>query len=175
MVLDRPVDELEAKVFLTPNLFSIPSKTMQSNQPRIGRGDVLKIYTDGASRKNPGHSSCAYIFVNKDNNIIFENSYYLGELTNNKAEYKALNKALYEASTYTRWEVEVYSDSQLLVNQMSGVWRIKSPELKELFNSAKQMESQYSKVSYFHVPRENRFIMRADQLCNKCLDENVKR
>lgn len=148
---------------------------MQSNKPRIERGNVLKIYTDGASRKNPGYSSCAYIFVDNVDNILCEKSYYLGKLTNNKAEYEALKRALEEASSYTRWDVEVYSDSELLVNQMKGDWRIRSPELKALFRSAKERECQYSKVSYFHVPRENPFIMRADRLCNECLDKNVKR
>ena len=70
----------------------------------IKRGDILEIYVDGASRGNPGPAAWSFIFV-KDNQIIHQNSGYIGNATNNTAEYKAIINALNEAEKYTRWQV----------------------------------------------------------------------
>jgi ribonuclease HI len=144
------------------------------NEPKnlIKKDDVLKIYTDGASRKNPGPSAYAFIFV-RGEEIIYSTSKYLGTQTNNTAEYTAVIEALKKAVEYTRWKVEVYSDSELIINQINGEWRIKDDHLKDLHNQIITQITNFKEVKFFHVSRENKFIKEADKLCNECLDKNL--
>jgi ribonuclease HI len=144
------------------------------NEPKnpIKKDDVLKIYTDGASRKNPGPSAYAFIFV-RGEETIYSTSKYLGTQTNNTAEYTAVIEALKKAVEYTRWKVEVYSDSELIINQINGEWRIKDGHLKDLHNQINTQITNFKEVKFFHVSRENKFIKEADKLCNECLDKNL--
>ncbi len=137
----------------------------------IKKSDILKIYTDGAARGNPGPGACAFIFV-KGETIIYSESKYLGTVTNNKAEYNAVIAALKKAVEYTRWNVHVYSDSALVVNQLNGEWRITKDHLKVLYDEVMQHKGRFEKVDFFWVGRANRFIAEADRLCNQNLDEN---
>jgi ribonuclease HI len=137
----------------------------------IKKEDVLKIYTDGAARDNPGPGACAFIFV-KGEDVIYSDSKYLGTVTNNKAEYNAVIEALKKAVEYTRWNVRVYSDSVLIINQINGEWRIKKGHLKELYDEVMLYKGRFDNVGFFQVGRTNRFIKKADKLCNRCLDEN---
>ena len=137
----------------------------------IKKRDVLKIYTDGASRGNPGHAACAFIFV-KDNDIFYSDKHDLGDrITNNEAEYKAIIKALEKAVEYTGWQVEIYSDSELVINQINGEWRIKKNHLKDLYSQIITEKEKFKEVKFFYVRRENKFIKEADKLCNECLDK----
>jgi len=137
----------------------------------IKKSDILKIYTDGAARGNPGPGACAFIFV-KGETIIYSDSKYLGSVTNNKAEYNAVIAALKKAVEYTRWNVHVYSDSALVINQLNGEWRITKEHLKVLYDEVMQHKGRFEKVDFFRVGRANRFIAEADRLCNQNLDEN---
>ncbi len=138
---------------------------------KIKKEDVLKIYTDGAARGNPGPGACAFIFV-KGEEVIYSNSKYLGTVTNNKAEYNAVIEALKKAVEYTRWNVHVYSDSALVINQINGEWRITKDHLKVLYDEVMRYKGRFDKVEFFQVKRTNRFIAEADKLCNHNLDEN---
>jgi len=135
----------------------------------IKKEDVLKIYTDGAARSNPGPGACAFIFV-KGDEVIYSDSKYLGTVTNNKAEYNAVIEALKKAVEYTRWNVRVYSDSKLIINQINGEWRIKKEHLKKLYDEVMRCKGRFNKVEFFQVGRTNRFIEEADKLCNQCLN-----
>ena len=137
----------------------------------IEKSDILKIYTDGAARGNPGPGACAFIFV-KGETIIYSDSKYLGTVTNNKAEYNAVIAALKKAVEYTRWNVHVYSDSALVVNQLNGEWQITKDHLKVLYDEVMQHKGRFEKVEFYWVGRTNRFIAEADRLCNHNLDEN---
>ncbi|MCC6961745.1 MAG: ribonuclease HI family protein [candidate division Zixibacteria bacterium] len=139
----------------------------------VKKSDVLDIYTDGASRNNPGKGSGAFIFVLKDD-IICSDAQYFGDITNNQAEYKALIMALDRVIEFTRWHIRIHSDSELLIKQMSGDWRVKEPMLKELYREAGELEKGIQKIEYLHVPRSNRFIKIVDKMCNECLDKNLK-
>jgi len=139
---------------------------------KVFKDDILEIYIDGASRNNPGKGACAYIFVLNDE-IIFKQSAYLGDITNNQAEYTALINALDKAIEYTRWIIKVYSDSELVVNQMNGKWRVKDTLIKELYRQASQKEMGIKSIEYLHVPRTNKFIGLADDLCSDCIDKNI--
>lgn len=138
----------------------------------IRKGDILIIYTDGASRKNPGHSAISFIFLKDGSSKPFtKHSEYIGIKTNNEAEYIAIIKALEEARSYTRWKIKVYSDSQLVINQINGNWRIKKEYLAELFKDVKEASMFFDQVEFFHVSRENQFIKICDKLCNDELDK----
>jgi ribonuclease HI len=132
--------------------------------------DTLKIYTDGASRGNPGDAAFAFIFVNNDK-IIYSESGNIGETTNNVAEYTALIKALEKAKEYKDWKIEVYSDSLLLINQINGKWKVKKEHIKRLFNRIIELKSVFKEIKFFQITREERFIKYVDSLCNRRLDE----
>ncbi len=136
------------------------------------KDDVLQIYTDGASRNNPGPAASAFVFV-KGEKIIRSDAMFIGEDTNNVAEYKAAIAALDEAVSHTRGKVELYSDSALLVNQVTGKWKIKKEHLKKLYDEVMHYVRRFEQVKFLHVSRENEFIKQADELCNKCLDRSL--
>ena len=151
---------------------AISARTTSDENP-VKRTDILDVYTDGASRNNPGKGSGAFIFV-LDDIIICKDSQYFGDITNNQAEYKALLMALDRVIEFTRWRVRCYSDSELLVKQMNGEWRVKDPMIKELYRQASELEKGIKSIEYFHVPRTNRFIRVVDKMCNDCLDGKTK-
>jgi ribonuclease HI len=132
--------------------------------------DIILCYTDGASRGNPGPSAYAVILVRNDT-VIAENSGYLGEGTNNSAEYQALIHALTLAATYTTGPVTCYSDSELVVRQLTGSYAIRKPHLQIFAEQIDALRDRFSRVEFHTVPREHRCIQRADRLCNRILDE----
>ncbi len=138
----------------------------------VQKSDILEIYTDGASRNNPGKGACAFVFV-LNGQIIYKEAHFLGDITNNQAEYQGLIRALDKAIEYTRWNVKVFSDSQLLIKQMSEEWRVKDPMIKILYREASEKERGIQNIEYFHVPRTNKFIKIADKLCNDCIDKHL--
>ncbi|WP_172602260.1 ribonuclease HI family protein [Candidatus Nitrosocosmicus franklandus] len=125
------------------------------------------MHIDGASRGNPGLSAIGIIIM-KDDKVIKEHGEFIGVKTNNQAEYEALRRALEICSDLDR-EVNILSDSELLINQRNLKYRIRSQELKILSRQIAALEKNYDKITYKHVPRsKNR---RADYLANKALDE----
>lgn len=132
-------------------------------------GEAITIYTDGASRGNPGPASYGFVMV-RDGAVIEESSGYLGRSTNNRAEYTAVIEALEAAIELGIEAVELFSDSQLMVNQLNGAWRVKDDDLQELYDTVQRLLEEVD-VRFSHVPRENRFVDRADTLCNDRLDE----
>ncbi len=136
----------------------------------IKRGDILKIYTDGAARGNPGPAAYAFIFVH-DDNIIHKGFGYLGTTTNRTAEYKAIINALKVAEQFHRGRLQIYSDSNLAVQQINNKWRINYPHLSEMCSEVYQLCEKYEKVEFFHVSRKNPYIKKCDELCNSQLDK----
>ena len=136
----------------------------------IKRGDILEIYVDGASRVNPGPAAWSFILV-KDTQKIHHNSGHIGNTTNNTAEYKAIINALKEAEKYTRWNIKVFSDSELVIRQINKVYRIKKAHLSELCDKIYNQRRKFESVEFFHVRRTNQFIQVCDSLCNDCLNE----
>lgn len=125
------------------------------------------IYTDGGSRGNPGKAACAFIAV-KDNKIIKQQSKYLGIATNNEAEYNAVILAL---ENILEKDITIISDSQLVVNQIQGNWKINKEHL-ELLNQKVQGLISNRNVKLKNDSRENKFISLADNLVNQELDIN---
>jgi ribonuclease HI len=129
----------------------------------------LIIHTDGASRGNPGAAAYAYIIA-RDGAEPIEEAGCLGELTNNQAEYEALIRALRCALELgPQHRVEVNSDSELMVKQMNGEYRVKNADLLPLYEDARQLVKRFGGgVTFRHIRRENN--SRADALCNEALD-----
>jgi ribonuclease HI len=129
--------------------------------------DVLTINIDGAARGNPGPAAFAYVIV-RAGNLLSEEAGCLGTATNNLAEYTALVRSLQRAAELGGERLLVRSDSELLVKQMNGVYRVKNPQLKVLHDQASRLREQFSSVAIVHVPRAQN--SHADRLCNEALD-----
>jgi ribonuclease HI len=142
---------------------SDPSKTQAS------------CYTDGASRGNPGPSAGAYLLVDREGKIFEERGWFLGTCTNNEAEYKALIAGLSAAAGYGCDVLSVYSDSEVIIRQMEGAYRVNSARLKPLHSTARELLTRFRIVRFRSVPRENPLIRRADLLCNQALDASSKK
>ena len=135
---------------------------------------VLTIHTDGASRGNPGAAAFAYVISRKGSSPI-ENAGCLGDMTNNQAEYTALVRALEHAlKVGPDHRIVLNSDSELMVKQMKGEYKVKNEELRPLYQRAKELADRFTGgVSFVHVRRE--LNKRADQLCNIALDGKRER
>lgn len=133
----------------------------------------LIVYTDGASRGNPGPSSYGFVIKALGGPILHQESKRIGIATNNIAEYTAVLKALeYVKKHYSgssSHQIELISDSLLLTKQLSGLFKIKNLKLKEIFLQIKILEMELGAISYKHTRRENNLI--ADRLANLALDK----
>lgn len=131
----------------------------------------LMIYSDGASRNNPGEAG-AGVYILHDKQPVAKIARYLGQTTNNIAEYKAAIIGLEQAIMLGATKVSLMADSELLVKQLNGVYKVKNEGLKPLFSQAKQLIAAIGSVEVKYIPREmNR---EADALANKAIDEKVQ-
>ena len=134
-------------------------------------GQKLTLYSDGGARGNPGLAAAAYIALSEAGVTIRTDARTLGVSTNNQAEYAALLMALQFATAYGAEEVVCYLDSELVVNQLNGVYSVKSLDLQKLWQQVHQLRVGFKKISFFNVRRSNPCIARADALVNQALDE----
>lgn len=131
----------------------------------------LVIYTDGASRGNPGPASFGFSIRDTKGKILYEDGKYIGIATNNFAEYSAVLSALnYVSKKFKTGNVSInfFMDSKLVVEQLSGRYKIKSLNLIPLVSQIKTLETKFRKITYKHVPRS--LNKRADALANLALD-----
>jgi len=131
----------------------------------------LIIYTDGASRGNPGLASYGFSIRNEKGKVLYEEGKYIGITTNNFAEYSAVLNALkYVEENYKgKYSgLDFYMDSKLAVEQLSGRYKIKSLNLKPLIYKIKELEGKLGEPVYKHIPRELNKV--ADWLANQALD-----
>jgi len=135
--------------------------------------DKIIIYTDGASRGNPGESASGFIVI-KNGKIIANSEVYNGRATNNYAEYNAIIKALEwciaSIKDVKSIEVHIYSDSELVVRQLNNINKIKSGPLLMLNSKVKSLARLFGKVSFNNVRREDTHIMLVDHAINMLLD-----
>jgi len=132
---------------------------------------LIKTYTDGGSRGNPGHAAIGVVLKNEEGKRVGEFKEYIGIATNNVAEYKALVKALEMAREMGATEVQAYLDSELVVKQMKREYRVKDPGLSQLFVLVWNLSLGFDKISYHHIRRE--FNTEADALVNEALDDQA--
>ena len=130
----------------------------------------LKVYSDGASRGNPGPSAIAFIILGEDEKTLKSHSEYVGVKTNNQAEYAALISALKFASKLTSQEVVCYMDSELVVKHLNGEYQVRNQKLKTLWLKIHELKQNFKKISFMHVPRTNKYIYKVDWLANQTLN-----
>lgn len=132
----------------------------------------VKLYADGGSRGNPGHSASGYVIYDLNNNVIKKQGIYLGITTNNQAEYNALKLGLEDALRLGAKTVQVYMDSLLVINQMKGVFKIRNRDLWPINDAIQTTCQHFLKVTFTHVPRE--LNKAADAMVNEALDAHLK-
>ena len=147
------------------SLFSAPKTA-----PGVG---WITAYCDGGSRGNPGPAGFGVYLEDEQGNMAGELSEYLGKKTNNFAEYSALLAALAFALKQGHPRLKVVADSELMVKQMKGQYRVNSPELRPLYEEAKRRAAQLEKFEIRHVLREKN--RHADRLANQAMDKGMGR
>jgi ribonuclease HI len=130
--------------------------------------DIIILNVDGASRGNPGPAAIGVTLKDAQNRTIDSISQTIGETTNNQAEYRALIAGLKKAISLGARQVTVRSDSELMVRQILGVYRVKKEELKPLHLEARQLAGKLESFKIMSIPREQN--KEADKLCNQALD-----
>lgn len=133
--------------------------------------DILKLYTDGASRSNPGPSSVGFCLMSGEK-VICEQGFFIGNKTNNQAEYMALLVGIFFAKEFmkSKDKLAVFSDSQLLIRQMNGQYKVRDVQLQKLQKIAHELLQGYQ-YSFCHIYRE--YNTRADELANRGLDKKI--
>ena len=131
----------------------------------------LKIYTDGGARGNPGPAAIGILVCDDRGETLLEHSEIIGEATNNVAEYRALIGGLKQALELKAREVDCFLDSELVVKQLRGEYKLKNYNLQKLFDEVRKAERDFEHISYSHLKREEENMRRADQLVNFALDE----
>jgi len=126
------------------------------------------IYTDGGARNNPGPAGIGVVLYDENKEIIETYKEYIGEATNNQAEYRALLKGLELGEKHAPKEVECFLDSELVVKQLNKEYKVKDQSLQFLYNQILDL-SIFAHVSFKHVRREQNTL--ADKLVNEALDE----
>jgi ribonuclease H / adenosylcobalamin/alpha-ribazole phosphatase len=127
-----------------------------------------RLFTDGGARGNPGPAAFAYVLEAEDGTVLAAHGEAIGVATNNVAEYRALVEGLRKAVEVGIDELEVVSDSELLVHQMRGEWKVKNDALRLLWDEAQDLADRIGKVRYTAVRREHNEL--ADRLVNEALD-----
>jgi ribonuclease HI len=135
------------------------------------RLEVIQIYADGGSRGNPGPAGAGAVIVCGDE-VLASVSEYLGHATNNVAEYTGLVRGLEKAKALGINRVEVLMDSELVVKQMNGQYKVKHPGLIPLFEKARQLASSFGEFKIRHIRRE--YNKKADALANRAMDTGTR-
>ena len=131
------------------------------------------LWTDGGARGNPGPAAYAYVLEAEDGTVLDARGEAIGHATNNVAEYSALVAGLRRAAELGVTTLELRSDSELMVKQMRGEYRVKNKDLQGLFLDASRAAREVGRVSYTHVRREHNEL--ADRLVNEALDAAAPR
>ena len=137
-------------------------------------GTIMKIIlnTDGGARGNPGPSGIGVVLKDEAGKLLKAQGEYIGTATNNEAEYKALILGLKLASELKAVEILVRMDSELIVRQMQGVYKIKDEKLKKLAQEVFGLGNNFKNIVFVHVPREKN--SEADALVNEAIDKAIK-
>lgn len=134
-------------------------------------GGTLHLYTDGGSRGNPGQAAIGCVLEDpSEGEIVAEHHERIGVETNNVAEYRALIRGLELALELHPNKLVCFLDSELVVRQLNGQYKVKMASLQQLFDRISELRSQFRSIEFRHIPRRDNF--RADSLVNRALDES---
>ena len=132
------------------------------------------MYTDGASRGNPGPAAVAVKIVDENGCVLKRVSKVLGKRTNNEAEYAALIIALSVAGDFTKGHVHCFLDSELVVKQLDGKYRVRNSRLKDLWLRVRSLQKRFQEVTFSHISREDKNIREVDKQANRVLDKMLR-
>lgn len=141
----------------------------QSSSDKSKSPKKLWLSTDGGARGNPGPAGLGLVIKDEQGNLLLEHGQYLGETTNNVAEYSALVEALKFAKSFGATEVVIQMDSELIVKQMTGEYKIKQPHLQELAGRVEALLREFDKYEFKHVLRA--YNKEADKMVNEAIDK----
>jgi len=130
---------------------------------------MFNLYTDGGSRGNPGHSAVGVYCTDKGGKEVFKFKKYIGISTNNQAEYAALIEGLQLSLQKGIKDLTCFADSELMVKQLKGEYKMKNAGLKPLYENVLKLSKGFNSITYNHVIREKNSV--ADSLVNDALDE----
>jgi ribonuclease HI len=130
--------------------------------------DKLTIYSDGGARGNPGPGGIGAVIYDKDGHKLAEISEFIGKCTNNQSEYRAILAAIKKAKEFKAEQLDCYLDSELVVKQLKGEYKVKNTELAPLFVKVYNETLNFQKVNFHHIPREKN--KEADKLANQAMD-----
>ena len=126
-----------------------------------------QLFTDGASKGNPGPAGAGWVLINDLHSAPVKDCKFLGQATNNEAEYQALILGLQQALSCGIEEIRIHIDSELLVRQLNGLYRVKNPRLALLFHKVQEILLKFSKYDIMHIPREQN--READRMANEAI------
>ena len=136
---------------------------------------IYNIFCDGGARGNPGPAGIGFVVFDQKNQVVVKKSKFIGSTTNNVAEYSAVVEALKwlkENNSKPRPRIKFFLDSMLVVNQLTGIFKIKSSHLRDFVIQVRSLENEVDgQISYQHIPREKNKI--ADGLANFALDKEL--
>lgn len=142
-----------------------------SNPPNKKKGQThVLVFSDGGSRGNPGPAGAGAVVCDEKGTVLKKVKKYLGEVTNNVAEYEGLILGLKEAAKLKALHLTCYADSMLVMEQMGKRWKVKHEGLKPLHKKASLLAAKFTKISFHHIPREKNAM--ADALANEAMDHN---
>ncbi|HWV39080.1 MAG TPA: ribonuclease HI family protein [Vulgatibacter sp.] len=148
-----------------------PSPPPRARGREAGQHRVLRVYSDGAARGNPGPAGAGAVLTTPDGEVVERLGRYLGRNTNNYAEYMGLILGLERARELGAQEVHVFADSELLIRQLEGRYQVKAPNLRPLFARATALLRGFDRVRLAHVRRE--LNAEADEMSNRAIDERM--
>ncbi|MEI6462299.1 MAG: ribonuclease HI family protein [bacterium] len=131
---------------------------------------MVFLYTDGGSRGNPGKGACAFVVENEQNEVQYSEGKFLNICTNNQAEYNGLILGLSYLSKEGVKDVTVRMDSELVIKQVRGEYKVKDENIKGFIAQIKLLTPMFSNISFNHIPREQN--SKADKIVNEILDQN---
>src|SRR5688572_11271489 len=140
-------------------------------QPRARMNDVLTLQFDGGSRGNPGPAGIGIVISSSDGVALVTLSRFIGKATNNVAEYRALITAMEEALKLGAKKIIIRGDSELVIKQMKGEYRVKHPDMKPLYEEAQELLAQFDQAKIEHNLRGKNVL--ADKLANLAMDRKA--
>jgi ribonuclease HI len=149
-------------------LATVIDEIFEAKKAVAGGLEEAKLFTDGGSRGNPGPSAVAFVICKPDYSVVEIIGEYIGETTNNQAEYQALKAGLKRAQESGIKKLTVNLDSELVVKQINGLYKIKNQELMPHYNEVKGLAGKFEQITFQHVPRALNAI--ADKEVNRILD-----
>jgi ribonuclease HI len=170
-LLEEAAERLEGSEAEPPEEAAPPAPPTAEESSSRGTTPRLRLYSDGAARGNPGPSGAGAVLIEPGGTVVAKLGKYLGNQTNNYAEYMGLLIGLKHAKSMGAKEIEVFADSELLIRQLGGRYQVKSPTLRPLYEEAVKLLNDFSRVKLVHVPREMNAA--ADEMSNRAIDERL--